>query len=122
MEALSAMPELRVFFFQAEDGIRHLYVTGVQTCALPICAGQLEFCQRRGEDGRAETGHAPELVGAGRLLRESRQHSRCMLAELRRHGRIRLETEEREDVRRASQGSRAEAKQRVRARGERRRD
>src|SRR5690349_23266443 len=25
------------FFFQAEDGIRDLYVTGVQTCALPIC-------------------------------------------------------------------------------------
>src|SRR2546430_10161763 len=24
------------FFFQAEDGIRHLTVTGVQTCALPI--------------------------------------------------------------------------------------
>src|SRR5216683_5048706 len=27
------------FFFQAEDGIRHLIVTGVQTCALPIYAG-----------------------------------------------------------------------------------
>src|SRR5690349_24510290 len=25
-----------IFFFQAEDGIRDLYVTGVQTCALPI--------------------------------------------------------------------------------------
>src|SRR5690349_25167699 len=24
------------FFFRAEDGIRDLYVTGVQTCALPI--------------------------------------------------------------------------------------
>src|SRR5215471_17068159 len=24
------------FFFQAEDGIRDLYVTGVQTCAIPI--------------------------------------------------------------------------------------
>src|SRR2546430_12655983 len=30
------------FFFQAEDGIRDLTVTGVQTCALPIC------WQRRG--------------------------------------------------------------------------
>src|SRR2546421_10830651 len=28
-----------VFFFQAEDGIRDLIVTGVQTCALPIYAG-----------------------------------------------------------------------------------
>src|SRR2546430_4301345 len=27
------------FFFQAEDGIRDLTVTGVQTCALPICFG-----------------------------------------------------------------------------------
>ena len=26
-----------VFFFQAEDGIRDRLVTGVQTCALPIC-------------------------------------------------------------------------------------
>src|SRR5699024_11612692 len=25
-----------LFFFQAEDGIRHRNVTGVQTCALPI--------------------------------------------------------------------------------------
>src|SRR2546430_10353183 len=27
------------FFFQAEDGIRDLTVTGVQTCALPILVG-----------------------------------------------------------------------------------
>src|SRR5207244_6770591 len=26
------------FFFQAEDGIRDDLVTGVQTCALPICS------------------------------------------------------------------------------------
>src|SRR5690606_39727448 len=26
----------KVFFFQAEDGIRDFHVTGVQTCALPI--------------------------------------------------------------------------------------
>src|SRR2546430_3898485 len=29
------------FFFQAEDGIRDLTVTGVQTCALPILAQRL---------------------------------------------------------------------------------
>src|SRR5438874_10309048 len=28
------------FLFQAEDGIRDLYVTGVQTCALPISKKQ----------------------------------------------------------------------------------
>src|SRR6266496_13472 len=31
------------FFFQAEDGIRDLYVTGVQTCALPISANGAWF-------------------------------------------------------------------------------
>src|SRR2546430_5767718 len=31
------------FFFQAEDGIRDLTVTGVQTCALPISAGGVRF-------------------------------------------------------------------------------
>src|SRR6266851_7238854 len=35
------------FFFQAEDGIRDRDVTGVQTCALPICAG-LERSRRGG--------------------------------------------------------------------------
>src|SRR2546430_5872004 len=32
---------LSFFFFQAEDGIRDLTVTGVQTCALPISAERL---------------------------------------------------------------------------------
>src|SRR3989475_6698541 len=41
------------FFFQAEDGIRDLTVTGVQTCALPIsiaaafAAGDLSWTQTR---------------------------------------------------------------------------
>src|SRR2546430_4138895 len=39
------------FFFQAEDGIRDLTVTGVQTCALPISDGQLGRVRR---DGREE--------------------------------------------------------------------
>src|SRR3989449_7406541 len=47
------------FFFQAEDGIRDVAVTGVQTCALPISA---TFCSyprgrfpmaRKGTRGRA---------------------------------------------------------------------
>src|SRR2546430_13282524 len=32
---MSGVPRV-IFFFQAEDGIRDLTVTGVQTCALPI--------------------------------------------------------------------------------------
>src|SRR2546430_7074163 len=35
------------FFFQAEDGIRDLTVTGVQTCALPICGRRLELVEER---------------------------------------------------------------------------
>src|SRR5256884_9746080 len=36
------------FFFQAEDGIRDVAVTGVQTCALPISVGAVLFlpCNR----------------------------------------------------------------------------
>src|SRR5436305_4698300 len=30
-----------IYFFQAEDGIRVADVTGVQTCALPICVRHL---------------------------------------------------------------------------------
>src|SRR5256886_7429876 len=37
------MSILFFFFFQAEDGIRDLTVTGVQTCALPICSFCLEI-------------------------------------------------------------------------------
>src|SRR5258706_15320335 len=36
------------FFFQAEDGIRDWSVTGVQTCALPICSRS----SRNGEQKR----------------------------------------------------------------------
>src|SRR2546426_6372567 len=37
------------FFFQAEDGIRDYKVTGVQTCALPICApGEAARLERLG--------------------------------------------------------------------------
>src|SRR2546430_5629749 len=33
---IASMRAIGFFFFQAEDGIRDLTVTGVQTCALPI--------------------------------------------------------------------------------------
>src|SRR5256886_7431628 len=41
------------FFFQAEDGIRDLTVTGVQTCALPICIQEVVVtAQRRSENAQ----------------------------------------------------------------------
>src|SRR2546430_6302083 len=36
--SLTVLDHVFFFFFQAEDGIRDLTVTGVQTCALPISA------------------------------------------------------------------------------------
>src|SRR5256886_15414773 len=40
------------FFFQAEDGIRDLTVTGVQTCALPIFGPNYEYGKRAWETFR----------------------------------------------------------------------
>src|SRR5256886_6698145 len=40
------------FFFQAEDGIRDLTVTGVQTCALPISSGTMNNLTIGGLDPR----------------------------------------------------------------------
>src|SRR5215203_6473566 len=39
------------FFFQAEDGIRDIGVTGVQTCALPISTPPASKPQRRSSSG-----------------------------------------------------------------------
>src|SRR3712207_7839615 len=38
---------VHIFFFQAEDGIRDIGVTGVQTCALPICKGSFLLASTR---------------------------------------------------------------------------
>src|SRR2546428_9770814 len=40
--SMSSRRDSAVFFFQAEDGIRYLIVTGVQTCALPILRDKKE--------------------------------------------------------------------------------
>src|SRR5256886_6768615 len=48
------------FFFQAEDGIRDLTVTGVQTCALPISKG--DHLAREASDHIVEVPPAPELL------------------------------------------------------------
>src|SRR5215217_3727075 len=41
------------FFFQAEDGIRDIGVTGVQTCALPIYPGRERVERARGDQDDA---------------------------------------------------------------------
>src|SRR2546429_4634681 len=49
------------FFFQAEDGIRDVAVTGVQTCALPICAA---LCSDGASSARAAGGLVEAAVRA----------------------------------------------------------
>src|SRR3712207_8453516 len=73
-----------VFFFQAEDGIRDIGVTGVQTCALPIWEGPwpgvvvvheafgLNDDTREQADRLAAAGYlavAPALFNAGGAVR-----------------------------------------------------
>src|SRR5206468_5730659 len=57
------------FFFQAEDGIRDLIVTGVQTCALPIYEHRdfslIDITSPAATKGRALAWRAGEL-GVGR--------------------------------------------------------
>src|SRR2546430_4920399 len=65
-----------VFFFQAEDGIRDLTVTGVQTCALPIYLRDARLLPRPARDagrvhGADQVGPgAPDLTEARRALEE----------------------------------------------------
>src|SRR5688572_31799993 len=74
------------FFFQAEDGIRDLTVTGVQTCALPILlradAVALEALQVRCRG--AVAGPAGEIQ-KGRAVRQRRGKDRFQVR--RRQGR-----------------------------------
>src|SRR6266481_7691471 len=60
------------FFFQAEDGIRDGTVTGVQTCALPICREQrLAEAISHGTSGDA----APEALLSALRAEETRRKS-----------------------------------------------
>src|SRR2546427_10749972 len=96
------------FFFQAEDGIRDLTVTGVQTCALPICvrrpghplpgrepergrgwaaAGQGDGVPEQGRRPRRRERGAPQGRGAGPPGRGGRRRGRgAMSAEHNGHG------------------------------------
>src|SRR5690349_23659836 len=65
------------FFFQAEDGIRDLYVTGVQTCALPIWA-KIQATGRRsracsGQTRRGTRTRRPNGLGAVKARSEERR-------------------------------------------------
>src|SRR3712207_4618632 len=60
------------FFFQAEDGIRDIGVTGVQTCALPIYAGTSFLAPPREKLGKTRLG--PEFMN---VLGDRSQEGGC---------------------------------------------
>src|SRR5256886_6871218 len=62
---VDALYDCFFFFFQAEDGIRDLTVTGVQTCALPIWAGPAVRAHQR--HARRRAGRAGDLHGLAPL-------------------------------------------------------
>src|SRR2546430_9767863 len=61
------------FFFQAEDGIRDLTVTGVQTCALPISALAPQAPTAFGTDILR---HLDAQIASARRLLEDRKSTR----------------------------------------------
>src|SRR2546428_1299238 len=68
------------FFFQAEDGIRDLIVTGVQTCALPISPAPFPIVIGNGQEGES---YGAELTGDYRI--SGRWRVRAGYTELRVH-------------------------------------
>src|SRR5688572_31998870 len=78
------------FFFQAEDGIRDLTVTGVQTCALPISSGRPQGeSQRLGFHAtgpRTESGPALAREASRRSTRLRMSGGRLSRSEERRVG------------------------------------
>ena len=58
------------FFFQAEDGIRDRLVTGVQTCALPICLQIQVDANGVIEDAKFKTYGCGSAIASSSLLTE----------------------------------------------------
>src|SRR2546427_5756538 len=63
-----------LFFFQAEDGIRDLTVTGVQTCALPIWFGVPKWLCSSGISSCAT------MMSSSKALRMDRLRMACNMA------------------------------------------
>src|SRR2546430_5532223 len=107
----------RFFFFQAEDGIRDLTVTGVQTCALPILAligangaGKTTFLKclvgligsRRGEirfAGEAIAAAPAERISRLGLSLRSEEHTSELQSQSNLVCRLLLEKKQRKSIR-----------------------
>src|SRR5206468_6930292 len=69
-----------VFFFQAEDGIRGLIVTGVQTCALPISSGRGDASERVLRACETATRDQDSTGDSGRGMKQMSRMSRARSA------------------------------------------
>src|SRR3712207_6841754 len=104
------------FFFQAEDGIRDIGVTGVQTCALPIfrrhavqLQAQLRVLQAAGQGANVEpTGHAVRM-DALHLIREAAEFADVLERDAQRASAAQLGKTEQEVRRRQSELARRES-------------
>src|SRR5262249_56190870 len=79
------------FFFQAEDGIRDWSVTGVQTCALPICGvvqlGSVgRFARALGPNTIERFGRQRQVVISANLQGKDRSEERRVGKECRARG------------------------------------
>src|SRR5688572_32478018 len=63
------------FFFQAEDGIRDLTVTGVQTCALPISTLRETPSCSATCSARPRSGPSPISTSLAGTFRRSEEHT-----------------------------------------------
>src|SRR2546430_4181745 len=79
------------FFFQAEDGIRDLTVTGVQTCALPILASifivvvfPAPFGPRRPKISPGSTTRSIPSTARKRSRLSCSRRSRCQIVQIGR--------------------------------------
>src|SRR3989442_10812425 len=98
LTCVTAQCEIGFFFCQAEDGIRDAVVTGVQTCALPICwlsrrrlgcsgtSSRSSRATMRGCAGRASVWRSEEHTSE----LQSRPHLVCRLLLEKKKKKIRL--------------------------------
>src|SRR2546430_12585381 len=86
---------LVLIFFQAEDGIRDLTVTGVQTCALPISVNQIWCSGLDRSPASFETPASPAPQDEGFFLMPSIMHLMLRSASAQAEARLEARSEER---------------------------
>src|SRR5437762_13148122 len=82
------------FFFQAEDGIRDTSVTGVKTCALPICVRRDAGCRRAERAGSHQPARRGDQGAADQPKRQQIGRASCRARVKKTKGKEVVEGEE----------------------------